>query len=112
MSAIETIFSQIESNRKQMIDLQTLLCSIPAIAPESGGEGELKKAEALVDWLKRNSMNEIRMIDAPDKRVPGGRRPNIIVTIPGKKKEGCPSFLTLLLNHVAFNQKWNVPSMP
>ena len=87
MSTIETIFSQIESNRKQMVDLQTLLCSIPAIAPESGGEGELKKAEALVDWLKRYSMNEIRMIDVPDKRVPGGRRPNIIVTIPGKKKD-------------------------
>jgi succinyl-diaminopimelate desuccinylase len=87
MSATETIFSQIESNRKQMVDLQTLLCSIPAIAPESGGEGELKKAEALAGWLKRNSMNEIRMIYAPDKRVPGGRRPNIIVTIPGKKKD-------------------------
>ena len=34
-----------------IVELETLLSSIPAIAPESGGQGEMRKAEALVGWL-------------------------------------------------------------
>lgn len=75
--------------RSSMIELQTLLTSIPAVAPESGGEGELKKCEALKDWLLKAGFaeNQFERFDAPDSRVPGGVRPNLILTIPGKNND-------------------------
>ena len=35
--------------KAKMVELETLLTSHPALAPENGGEGELEKAKALVD---------------------------------------------------------------
>jgi hypothetical protein len=40
MTELEKIFRKIDSFRDEMIDFQVKLCSIPAIAPSSGGEGE------------------------------------------------------------------------
>lgn len=72
-----------------MIELQTLLSSIPAIAPDSGGEGELKKCEALTEFLRKNGFSgvEFQRFDATDSRVPSGIRPNLVVTVPGKKDD-------------------------
>ena len=39
--------------KSEIIELQRTLTSIPAIAPEGGGDGEAKKAAALEEWLKR-----------------------------------------------------------
>ena len=44
-------------SRPQIIELQTLLTSIPAIAPEGGGDGESKKCDALEDWLKEKGFD-------------------------------------------------------
>ena len=38
--------SFLESSRKEIVELEKLLTSIPAIAPEGGGDGESKKCEA------------------------------------------------------------------
>ncbi len=43
----------IDSQKETFVELETLLSSIPAISPLSGGEGEYKKAHALEDWLSR-----------------------------------------------------------
>ena len=51
--------SFLESQKKEIIELQRLLTSIPAIAPEGGGEGETKKADALEKWLKENGFENI-----------------------------------------------------
>ena len=40
---LEKLDSFMESSEKDMIELQTVLSAIPAIAPESGGEGEYEK---------------------------------------------------------------------
>ncbi len=79
----ETVFSRIDGSTDRIVELETLLTSIPAIAPESGGQGELKKAEALEAWLRARGVNDIVRIDAPDARVESGIRPNIVATIPG-----------------------------
>lgn len=70
-----------------MVELQTLLTSIPAIAPESGGEGEAKKCAALEAFLRSHGFAEasFERFDAPDGRVPGGVRPNLVVSVPGKR---------------------------
>jgi succinyl-diaminopimelate desuccinylase len=57
-------------------------------APASGKADELKKAEALVSWLVARGISRIERYDAPDPRVSGGKRPNIVATIPGADDEG------------------------
>lgn len=74
----------IDNSTDGIIELETLLTSIPALAPESGGQGELDKAIALEEWLRRQGITDLVRYDAPDTRVSSGIRPNIIATIPGK----------------------------
>ena len=85
----EALFSYIKQNTDKMVELESILTSNPALAPENGGQGEIKKAEALTTWLKNEGINEkyIQRYDAPDKRVESGIRPNLLVTIPGKSDE-------------------------
>ncbi len=72
-----------------MVQLESLLTSHPALAPENGGQGETEKANALVEWLKTQGVKEsqIEQFNAPDSRVKSGNRPNIVVTIPGRKDD-------------------------
>lgn len=80
----ENIKDYIEKNTDKMVELETLLTSYPALAPESGGQGELEKVLALETWLKENGLNQLERYDAPDSRVESGIRPNLVATIPGK----------------------------
>ena len=70
--------------KQRIVDLQTLLTSIPAIAPEGGGDGETKKCDALEAWLKQNGFTQVERFEAPDERVSSGKRPSLVVTIPGQ----------------------------
>jgi succinyl-diaminopimelate desuccinylase len=72
------------------VKLETELCKIPAISPDSGGTGELDKCLFLESWLKQQGITQLERFDAPDSRAKGGIRPNLIATIPGSAdpKEG------------------------
>jgi succinyl-diaminopimelate desuccinylase len=83
MNDITSTFEKIAADRERMVDLQKRLCSVPAMAPESGGDGEGLKADLLVAWLKDHRFLQIEVIDVPDPRVSSGKRPNIIVTLEG-----------------------------
>ncbi|MBR5400235.1 MAG: M20 family metallo-hydrolase [Treponema sp.] len=74
----------LSNSRSQIIELQTLLTSIPAIAPEGGGDGETKKCDALEAWLRDKGFESVERFEAPDSRVSSGKRPSLVVTIPGK----------------------------
>ena len=74
----------LNNSRAKIVELETLLTSIPAIAPEGGGDGETKKCDALEAWLKENGFLNIERFEAPDSRVSSGKRPSLVVTIPGK----------------------------
>ncbi|MCE5256333.1 MAG: M20 family metallo-hydrolase [Spirochaetaceae bacterium] len=78
------VSSWIENSVDQIIELESLLTSIPALAPESGGQGELDKAVALEKWLRGNGITDIVRMDAKDPRVASGIRPNMVATIQGK----------------------------
>jgi len=82
--SFDKIFQRIDSFRNDMIDLQIKLTSIPAIAPSSGGEGEAKKAEFLVEFLQANGFVDVEVIKAPDMDAPSGYRPNILAYYRGK----------------------------
>lgn len=80
------ISKKIDSYKKEAIWLETELSKILALGPESDGEGEIKKAAFLKNYLKKLGVKDITEINAPDKRVPCGYRPNLIAMYPGKAK--------------------------
>ena len=89
MNTFDTLKKTLAESRAKIIELETLLSSIPAIAPESGGDGESKKCSALEKWLCEAgfSREQMQHFDAPDKRVSSGVRPNVVLTIPGKSDD-------------------------
>lgn len=86
---MQKLFEFIDNSKDKMVELESLLTSHPALAPENGGQGEDKKAAALTDWLLKNgfSSQQIVRFDAPDRRVESGKRPSLVVTIPGESDE-------------------------
>lgn len=85
MSDISTALGYLDRCEAGVIELEGLLTAIPAIAPETGGDGEWKKAEALEAWLRARGLSDIERHDAPDPRVSAGKRPNLVVTLKGRK---------------------------
>ncbi len=87
MTDMNRIQQFLDAQEKGIIELETLLTSYPALAPESNGAGEIEKAAALETWLKRRGISHIQRFDAPDERVPSKLRPNLVATIPGKRND-------------------------
>jgi succinyl-diaminopimelate desuccinylase len=77
----------IDAKRDLAIALQRDLTAIPALGPQNDGTGEKDKAHKLVEWLPRLGLPEAQGYPSPDPRVPAGKRPNLVVTIPGKAKD-------------------------
>lgn len=78
-----------DTAKPAMVELEKILTKEKALAPENGGDGETKKAEALTAWLKANGFQNIERYDADDERVSAKTRPNIVVTIPGTASDYC-----------------------
>jgi succinyl-diaminopimelate desuccinylase len=88
MSAeFERIARRLDGYRDLVVDLERRLVAIPALGPESGGEGESRKAELILGLLRGMGIEEIEVHSARDERVPSGERPNIIARIPGRNRE-------------------------
>ena len=86
-SNFEELRKYIRSSEREMVELEKLLTSNPALAPENGGQGETKKADALEAWLRANGFTDIQRFEAPDSRVEGGKRPSLVVTVKGKNDD-------------------------
>ncbi len=78
------IAEKIDRFRDEMVDFQIKLCACPAVAPASGGKGEVQKAEILLDFLKKNGFSNIELLKAPDLDAPENYRPNILALYKGK----------------------------
>ena len=87
MAEFDTLRKNIRSHERDMVALESLLTSHPALAPENGGDGELEKCVALEGWLKEHGFVDLQRFDAPDERVSAKIRPNLIATLPGKSDE-------------------------
>lgn len=77
---LEEVLGRIDRMRDDMVSRLADLCRIPAIGPTNGGEGEGKKAAHVQGILKDLGL-KVERFDAPDDRVPGGKRPNLIVRL-------------------------------
>jgi succinyl-diaminopimelate desuccinylase len=84
MGIMNNIERFIEAGESLAVELESELTKRPAIAPESGGAGELDKCEFLEGWLSACGFTHLEHHDAPDERAKGGLRPNLVATIPGK----------------------------
>ena len=87
MEEFDALKDFLESSGKDMVELERLLTSKQALAPESGGDGELEKLTALEDYLKKNGITRLERYDAKDSRVSSGIRPNLVATIPGNRDD-------------------------
>lgn len=74
----------IKDNRSVYVELEKLLTSHPALAPENGGNGEIEKCEALEKFLIDHGIKNLERFDAPDTRAKNGIRPNLVATIDGE----------------------------
>jgi succinyl-diaminopimelate desuccinylase len=81
---IQNLFHEIEQLRAEMVTALMALISVPAIAPENGGDGELEKAEKLTQILETTGFDKIERHDAADSRVTSEKRPNVIAYYHGK----------------------------
>jgi len=80
----QKIFTQVESLQQEMVDTLTRLIRVPAVGPESGGEGEKAKAEVLMQILATVGFDKVERFDDSDHQVPSGKRPNIVAYINGE----------------------------
>lgn len=84
MREVEKLEEKVEALRDFGVRLLSDLIEIKAISPDSGGEGELRKAEYLMQFLDGF---EVERIDVEDERAYGGVRPNIVAKIKGKRRK-------------------------
>ncbi len=73
--------NKLEQYRDDMVRTLCRLIEIKALAPEYGGNGEIEKAEYLMELLE--GFDSVERYDARDGRVSSGLRPNIIAKIEG-----------------------------
>jgi len=76
--------ARIAGYEEEIVRFQSELVACPALGPDNGGRGESDKAALVRDWLDRLAPDEIMEIDAPDERVPSGRRPNLAALFKGR----------------------------
>jgi succinyl-diaminopimelate desuccinylase len=85
-SDFERVARRLDGYREVAIDLARRLCAIPALDPASGGDGEAKKAELVLELLSEQGLTEVAQYRAPDPRVSAGYRPNLVARLPGRDR--------------------------
>lgn len=83
----QKVLAALAGGAEQVFELQSALTSRRGLGPVNGGTGEQDKADYLEGWLRSFGVDDIEHIDAPDDRVPSGKRPNLIVRVPGKTEK-------------------------
>jgi succinyl-diaminopimelate desuccinylase len=86
-AVLDKITKRIETYKDEIVEIETKLTAIPALAPENGGEGELKKSQFIQSYLEKVlGCDNLELYKAPDKRVPDGYRPNLVAKFKGKSQ--------------------------
>ena len=79
------IIASLQGRTERVVHWQRALTALPALGPESGGQGEAAKAQFLLEELARMGLDDVRVLHSPDDRVPSGVRPNIVARIAGQQ---------------------------
>lgn len=78
--ALDKVLARLEKSQDESVSTLVDLCRLPAVGPDNGGEGEGKKASFVQKWMQGMGL-KVERLDAPDKRVPGGKRPNLVASV-------------------------------
>ena len=78
------IFAELTKLKKEMVGSLMELVRIPAISPESGGEGEEEKSKFVESLCKKIGFDKIYHYDTFSHGI---KRPNLVAKIKGKKSE-------------------------
>ena len=81
------LLAALAGGAERVLELQSALTAFRALGPDNGGDGEQAKADYLEQWLRSFGIDDIEHVDAPDSRVSSGKRPNLIVRVPGRSKK-------------------------
>ena len=84
---LKKVLLRIQNYQEEMIESLGNMIKIPAISPKSGGEGEVKKADYILNLISGFGFDDIERIDIPDESSPDKIRPNIIVRLQGEDGE-------------------------
>ncbi len=72
--------------RQEMIELQRELVCRNAVGPQQGGPGEGEKAAFLASLLQGWGL-KVENYPALDEEAEGGKRPNLVAWLPGKRQD-------------------------
>ncbi len=78
------VLQTVEELRDEMKESLMEMLKIPAVGPDSDGDGEAERAKFLMDHIKTFGFVEIKRYDAKDERTSSGIRPNIVALKKGK----------------------------
>ena len=82
--SFKKVAERIDGYRSTIVQWEQELTAIQALDPDSGGDGEARKAEKVLEILAKIGITEVEVYKAPDERVSAGYRPSIVARIPGK----------------------------
>jgi hypothetical protein len=83
----EDIAGVVESLRPEMVKFLVDLCSIPAVNPSFGGEGEYRRATWLANFLEEHDL-PVQIMEVDDQSVPEGKRLNLVSRLRGSGEQG------------------------
>jgi succinyl-diaminopimelate desuccinylase len=83
-NGFDNLLDLLDKSQAEIIDLQTKLVAIPALAPENEGDGEKDKMELIKQLLKSAGCEELKEINAADDRVTCKYRPNLLAKFYGQ----------------------------
>lgn len=81
---LEGILERIGNSQDDIIEMMSGMIAIPAISPETGGDGESARADYLIDFLE--GFDSVERIDVPDGTNPSIMRSNLLARKNGKRK--------------------------
>jgi len=71
----------------EMVECLSQLVRRKTLGPANGGDGELGKVLYLEELVAGFGFARMERVDSPDDSAPGGARPNLIVTVDGRRPE-------------------------
>jgi succinyl-diaminopimelate desuccinylase len=77
----------VDASKDEMVQFLVDLCSVPAVNPAFGGQGEYRRVQWLKDYLSRNGLHS-EVLEVPDSSVAEGKRLNLLVRLPGSGESG------------------------
>ncbi len=81
---LEGILDRIGNSQDDIVEMMSGMIAIPAISPETGGDGESARADYLIGFLK--GFDSVERIDVPDGTDPSVMRSNLLARKNGKRK--------------------------